>query len=138
MTFRKILFWAHLGAGLISGLSIGIMCFTGTVLAFEKELIAWAERDARQVNAPAPGTPRLRLEELQRRLRDAQPEARTMSIILLNDPRAAVVFSSGRSGGFYLNPYTGEIRQPRSGAMGEFMRVMVAWHRYLGFNGELS
>ena len=46
--FRQTVFWIHLVAGLISGLVIAIMCFTGTALAFEKELVAFAERDARR------------------------------------------------------------------------------------------
>ena len=33
--FRRILFWTHLAAGLIAGLFIGIMFFTGATLAFE-------------------------------------------------------------------------------------------------------
>ena len=69
-TFRKILFWSHLVAGLAAGLAIGVMCFTGTLLAFEKELVAWAERDARHVEPPAAGTPRLTLDELQTMMQD--------------------------------------------------------------------
>jgi uncharacterized iron-regulated membrane protein len=138
MTFRKTLFWLHLSAGVISGLSIAIMCFTGTVLAFEKELTAWYERDARRVDVPPPGTTRLSLDDLQRRLRTAHPDARPTSIILQNDPAAAVAFSSGRTGGFYVNPYTGDVRQPESAAMGRFMQAMVEWHRYLGFTGDVS
>ena len=71
MLFRKIVFWLHLVAGLISGIAIGIMCFTGTALAFEKQIVAWSERDARQISAPAPGQSRLALDELTRRVREA-------------------------------------------------------------------
>lgn len=138
MPFRKVLFWIHLVAGIISGLSIGIMCFTGTVLAFEKELVAWAERDARRVAPPGPDAPRLSLDQLQARLRETEPEARPVSIVIQNDPGAAVAFSTGRSGGFHLDPYTGDVRQPQSTAMATFMHTMVDWHRYLGFHGETS
>jgi uncharacterized iron-regulated membrane protein len=104
MTFRRILFWVHLVAGLIAGVSIGIMCFTGTVLAFEQELVGWAERDARRVVPPADLSARLPLESLQRKLREAQPEFRPTGVTLQNDPAAAVVFSAGRDGGVYVNP----------------------------------
>ena len=137
-TLRQIIFWAHLLAGILAGLSIAVMCFTGTVLAFEKELIAWSERDARRVEPPSAGAARLPLEELQRKLREAQPEARPMSVVIQNDPRAAVAFSAGRTGGFYVNPYTGEVKQPQSAAMSRFMQTMTAWHRTLGFTGEES
>jgi uncharacterized iron-regulated membrane protein len=134
--FRSILFWAHLAAGLIAGLFIGIMCFTGTVLAFEDEIVAWAERDARRVTPPATGAARLPLAELQGRLREAQPEFRPTGVVLLNDPEAAITFNAGRDGGFYANPYTGEVRQPASTKTHDFMHVMVAWHRFLGREDE--
>ncbi len=136
MTFRTFLFWLHLVAGLISGLSIGIMCFTGTVLAFEKELIAWSERDARQIEPPPAGTPRLPLEQLQAKLRAAHPDVRPSGLVFQNDPRAAVTFTVGRSGGYYVNPYTGEVRQPTSTAMSGFMHTMTDLHRTLGFHAE--
>ena len=138
MSFRSTLFWVHLVAGLISGLSIAIMCFTGTVLAFEKELIAWSERDARQIAPPPASTPRLTLEQMQSKLRETHPDARPSGIVLQNDPRAAVAFTVGRSGGYYVNPYTGEARQPGSTALSGFMHTMVDLHRTLGFHGEQS
>ena len=68
-TFRSVLFWLHLAAGLLAGLVVGIMCFTGAALAFEQEIVAWAERDARKVTPPARGTA-LPLADLQRKLRE--------------------------------------------------------------------
>jgi uncharacterized iron-regulated membrane protein len=133
--FRQILFWAHLAAGLVAGLFIGVMCFTGTVLAFEDEIVAWAERDARRVVATADAA-RLPLADLQRKLREAQPEFRAAGVTLLNDPAASVIFSAGRDGGFYANPYTGEIRAPASTKVNDFMHVMTDWHRFLGREGE--
>lgn len=138
VNFRTFLFWLHLAAGLVSGVSIGIMCFTGTVLAFEKELIAWSERDARRVDPPAGNAPRLPLEQLRERLRQARPDAAAASVVLQNDPGAAVAFTAGRSGGNYVNPYTGEVRQPASTAMSGFMRTMTDLHRYLGLSGAES
>lgn len=133
--FRKILFWTHLVAGLISGLSIGIMCFTGTILAFEHELSDWSERDARKVAVPA-DTTRLPLADLQRKLRETQPDFRSTGLTLLNDPAAAVTFTAGRDGAVFANPYTGEIKQPASTKVHDFMHLMIDWHRFLGREGE--
>src|ERR1041385_3775725 len=97
----------HLIAGLISGVSIGIMCFTGTALAFEKEIVAWTQRDARRVSLPTGNLPRLSLEQLQAKVREARPDIRATSIAIQNDPHAAVAFSTGSrggSGGLYANP----------------------------------
>lgn len=135
-TFRKTLFWLHLVAALLTGLLIAVMCFTGTALAFEKELVAWSERDARRV-AP-PDAPRLPLAALQSTLALAHPAVRPGTIIVSSDPTAAVAFVAGRNEAYYLNPYTAEIRQPASRATAAFMQTMVTWHRYLGFTGETS
>lgn len=133
--FRQILFWSHLAAGLFAGLFIGVMCFTGTTLAFEDEIVAWAERDAREV-VPLATPTRLSFDELRGKLREAQPEFRATSITLQNDPAAAITFSTGRDGGFYVNPYTGEVRQPTSTKVHDFMHVLLDWHRFLGREGE--
>jgi uncharacterized iron-regulated membrane protein len=134
-TIRSVLFWLHLVAGVIAGAAIGIMCFTGTMLAFEQEIVAWAERDARQVTVPGEAR-RLTLGELQQNLGAAQPAFRATSLILENQPTAAVAFSAGREGAFYANPYTGEIRQPGSTSGRKFMQTMTDWHRYLARSGD--
>jgi uncharacterized iron-regulated membrane protein len=138
MIFRQALFWLHLTAGVVCGLVIAVLCLTGAALAFEKELIAWAELDVRRVAPPAPDTPRLGVEELSSRLRTAFPAARPGSIVVARDPFTAVAFVSSRTAGWHANPYTGEVRQPRSFAMGRFMQRMFELHRYLGFSGENS
>lgn len=138
MNLRLLVFWLHLAAGIICGLVIAVLCFTGTALAFEKELIAWAERDARQIAAPAPGTPRLGIDELSARLRATFPEAKPTSIVVSRDSLTAVAFPVSRTEGYHANPYTGEVRRPASHSMGRFMQTMFEWHRYLGFSGQKS
>ena len=138
--FRKTIFWLHLIAGLVAGLSIAVMCLTGTALAFEKEILAWAQRDARTVPAPAENTARLTLEQLQAKVHDAQPDFRLTSIVLQNVPRAAVAFPASARGAapIYANPYTGEVRPSAPTAVNGFMQSMNSWHRYLNFTGEVA
>lgn len=136
MSLRKVVFWLHLVAGLISGISIGIMCLTGTALAFEKQIVAWSERDARQIPVVPTDQPRLTLDELHQRVREAHPDKRTASIIVSSDPRAAVAFSFGRDDSVYANPYTGQILRPASTATHDFLHVLVEWHRFLALSGE--
>ncbi|HEY0863233.1 MAG TPA: PepSY-associated TM helix domain-containing protein [Lacunisphaera sp.] len=134
--FRSILFWLHLAAGLVAGIAIGIMCFTGTVLAFEREIIAWAERDLRRITLPADGAARLPLSELVARVRAARPEARLASVVVSADPRDAVTFPLGREGALYADPHTGEVRAAATTRTRDFMRLMTDWHRYLARTGE--
>lgn len=136
MSFRKILFWVHLVAGLVAGTVIGIMCFTGAVLAFEDELVAWSERDARRVVVPAGDVQPLPLDELIDRARAAAPEAKVSAVTVQADPAAAVSVSFGRELAYHVNPYTGDVRQPASTAVHDFMHTMVAWHRWLAQEGD--
>jgi uncharacterized iron-regulated membrane protein len=134
-TFRSVLFWLHLAAGLVAGIAIGIMCFTGTVLAFEREIVAWAERDVRRVT-PADAAARLPLPELVARVREARPEARLASVVISADPRDAVAFPLGREGALYADPRTGEVRAAATTRTRDFMRLMTDWHRYLARTGD--
>ena len=132
---RKVIFWLHLAAGVMAGVVIGIMSLTGVALAFEKEIIAWSERDARKVAAPSPGAERLRVDDLLARLRKKE-EGRPTGLTVYADPNLAVLASYGRTNAYYLNPYTGEIRQPASDTTRKFMQSMIEWHRYVAASGE--
>lgn len=131
--FRKTLFWTHLVLGVTGAIFIAIMSFTGAALAYEKELIAWAESDARRVDAPAGGAARLPLEELLRRVTAAKPDARIASIAISPDPRAAHALALPNNVTAYANPYTGELREAQAPRMRAFMQSMRAWHLRLNF-----
>ena len=74
MTFRKILFWAHLVAGVVAGTVILVMCVTGTLLTFQQSALRFIERDQRFVS-PAPGAARLDVDALLAQVRLAVPDA---------------------------------------------------------------
>jgi len=131
-TLRKVIFWLHLIAGVIAGVVILIMSVTGAALAFEKEIIAWAERDARQVAVPTAATARLSLDNLLAQAREKNSGGRPSGITLDADPNIALLVSFGRTNSFYVNPYTGEVREPGASGTRAFMQTMIEWHRYLG------
>lgn len=133
---RKIIFWLHLLAGLIAGVIILIMCVTGAALAFEKEIVAWAERDVRRVAPPSADAARLPLEELLTRVKDLKPGERPSGITLDANPNVAIFVSFGRTNAFYVNPYSGEVREQGAKGARAFMHMMIDWHRYLGGHDE--
>ena len=136
MSVRKIIFWLHLTAGLVAGVIIAVMSATGVALAFEKEIVAWAERDVRRVT-PASWEP-LPLDELLAKARAAAPaDAKLSAITASRDPGAAVAVHFAREAGvYYINPYTGAVARPASTRTAAFMRTLVEWHRYLGQSGD--
>ncbi|EIP98765.1 putative iron-regulated membrane protein [Opitutaceae bacterium TAV1] len=142
MNLRKTVFWLHLAAGLTAGMVIAIMSFTGAALAFENEIVAWAERDARRIGPP-PAAPdgaapaRLSLDDLVARVRaDQEIEARPTAVTVSAGPADAVTLAFGRDATWYANPYTGVARQPASTRVHDFMHLMEDWHRRLAMSGD--
>lgn len=133
--FRKVLFWTHLVVGLAAGGVIAVVAFTGATMAFEKQVIAWAERDLRHVTRPTPDAPRLPLATILERVRAAQPEARPAGVIVSSDPTDPLTLSLGRTGSLYVNPYTGETQPSGAKDVRAFFRLMLTWHRWLGVSG---
>jgi uncharacterized iron-regulated membrane protein len=136
MSLRKFVFWIHLVAGLVAGAVIGIMSFTGVTLAFEKEIIAWAERDLRSVTPPTADSKHLPLDDLMVRIRDARPDSGRASLTLDADPNVAILASLGRTNTFHVDPYTGVVHSPGAQGLRRFMQLMIDWHRYVAQGGE--
>lgn len=133
--FRRILFWTHLACGLVAGVVIAIMSFTGVAIAFEAEILAWIDRDVARVVAPAGATPRP-LAELRAAVAAAHPDFKTTTIVVPRDPAVAYTFRAGREGHLYVNPYTGASASPRSGPAHDFLHALEDWHRWLGRDGD--
>lgn len=92
--FRNI----HLYLSLVSGLIIAVVCFTGGVLVFEKELEqAW--HSERYFVAPA-STPRLPLAQLTAAVQAYKPKATIAGVKVYADPARTVEISlAGAPGG---------------------------------------
>ena len=135
MSVRKVIFWLHLVAGLVAGAVIAIMSFTGAVLAFDNEIVEWAERDVRRIDIPSDAKP-LALDQLVADFREAYPDVRFGGVTVSADPHGAFAISAGRDGTYYINQYTGDIREPGLTRTHDFMHLMEDWHRYLARSGD--
>ncbi|MCY1082916.1 PepSY-associated TM helix domain-containing protein [Archangium lansingense] len=136
ITLRKIIFWPHLVSGIIAGIVIGIMSLTGVAIAFEPQILAWADSDARRVQVPSPDAPRLTVDELVARVRAERPKAQPSGVTVYPEPDSVVLVLTGRSEGVYVNPYTGEVREQGAQGWRSFFHVMEEWHRWLGAHGD--
>ena len=136
ITFRKIIFWPHLVSGVIAGIVIAIMSLTGAAIAFEHQILDWADSDTRRVQVPAADAPRLSVDELLARVRTARPQAQPSGVTVYPEPDSAVLVLTGRGEGVYVNPYTGEVREQGAKGWRSFFHVMEEWHRFLGAHGD--
>lgn len=129
---RKILFWSHLVAGCAGGLVILLMCATGVLLTYERQMQTKAEISTFVVVAPAIGANRLPLEELLGR----QEWTGTPTITLRSSASAPIEVNRGKAGVVYLDPYSGqELGRPNL-ARREFFQKVRGWHRWLTLEGE--
>lgn len=131
MKIRRIIFWAHLIAGVLAGVVILIMSFTGVCLAFESQLVNCAERAVREIASPGPDAKRLSYNALLEKARAANPEAEPTGLSIRVEPTASVMVNFGREDVLYLHPYTGEILGHGSKLRG-IMQQIENWHRWLG------
>jgi uncharacterized iron-regulated membrane protein len=133
---RRVIFWLHLVTGVLAGLVIGVMSVTGVLLAFERQIVAFAERDVRTVQLPASGVSRLALDDLVSKARAAVPEGRLSGVMLRADPTATVVVNFGRERTVFVHPYTGAVLGEGAKTLRHFFHTMTDWHRWLGTEGE--
>lgn len=136
MTIRKTLFWLHLTAGVIAGMVILLMSVTGVLLAFERQAIAFAERELRASAADASRAP-LPLSRVVAAASDAaSPEAKASNVIVRSDPRAPVTVAFGREKTLFVNPYTGAVLGEGAGRVRAFFEANRSLHRWLLLKGE--
>ncbi|MBL9135390.1 MAG: PepSY domain-containing protein [Verrucomicrobiales bacterium] len=131
-TFRRALFWLHMVIGLLTGGVIAITVFTGACLAFEKQVLAWAEREVRRVTPPDSSVAGWDLDQLVAKARELASGAAWTGITVRSDPAAAVTLTFGRTQTIHANPYTGELRVQSPTVLRAFFQCMLRWHRWLG------
>ena len=135
MKLRSLLFWPHLIAGVLAGLVILLMCVTGVLLTYERQLIAWADSGFTSVRS-APDAAPLPVEELLARVGEQRSGLVPTAVTLRNDPEAAVAIAAGRQT-LYVDRYSGAVvGEPSEGGIRAFMADMRAWHRWLAVEGE--
>ena len=135
MKLRSLIFWPHLIAGVSAGLVILLMCVTGVLLTYERQLIAWADSDFRSVHTGDDARP-LSMDALLARLHEARPELKPTVITARADQDAAVAVADGQRT-VYVDRYSGSVvGEASSGGVRAFMSNVRAWHRWLSVAGE--
>jgi uncharacterized iron-regulated membrane protein len=133
---RKVVFWLHLVAGVVAGSVIFVMSVTGVLLAFERQIVAFTERHTRTVQPPATDAPRLGLDALVSKAREALPEGPPTNVTLSAHPTTAALINFGREQVVLIDPYTGAVLGEGATTLRGFFRVVTDWHRRLGTQGE--
>jgi uncharacterized iron-regulated membrane protein len=131
---RKVIFWVHLTCGVAAGLVIGMMSITGVLLAFERQIVAWA--DAAPRASPSGPEARLTIDEALRAVAHARPDSSPTSVTLSRDPLAPLVVTAGRNRSLFVNRYTGNVAEPAGQRARAFFEAVEGWHRWLNVTGD--
>jgi uncharacterized iron-regulated membrane protein len=135
MKLRSLIFWPHLIAGTLAGSVILLMCVTGVLLTYERQLIAWADSGFVSLR-PSPETVPLSMDALLARVRETHPGLAPTAITLRADADAAVTVTAGERT-LYLDRYSGAvIGEASRGGVRAFMSNLRAWHRWFAVEGD--
>jgi uncharacterized iron-regulated membrane protein len=126
---RKSLFWTHLICGSVAAIVILIMCVTGVLLMYERQMLEWADRGFRSV----PVGPRLGPEALLKTVAQ-QTGSAPGALTLRSDPAAPAEVGAGRDVR-YVDVYTGRVLGEGSQGIRRFFRAVTDWHRWLALEG---
>lgn len=129
-TFRRCLFWAHLATGLVVGLIILVLAFTGLMMAFEPQLVARAERAIVREKANGQTTP-LTPEELVGKFEQAGIKGKPSTLNFASDPEAPVVFLVNKGNQQLFHPTTGEHLGKGAENWRRFFQINLSIHRWL-------
>jgi uncharacterized iron-regulated membrane protein len=130
---RTVIFWCHLVTGVLAGIVVFVMSATGVLLTYERQIAAWADTRAYTI-APSPSQPRLSVEALVAKVREAKPESPS-SVTLVADPTAPAAIGYGRGRTVYVDPYSGSVLGEGAVGVRDFFRVVEDVHRWLGAEG---
>ena len=132
--FRNVIFWCHLASGLTAGVVIFIMCVTGALLAFERNVIEWSENEARYVSSS--GGERLLPSQILTKTLEARPNAKPSALAIPNEENAAWQITIGRDGILFVDPFTGAVTGESNKSVRNLMTELRNWHRYVALWGD--
>ena len=134
---KKILLKLHLWISLPFGLIIALICFTGSIMVFEKEINELVYKERYKVT-PVSGE-RITPAEAAAVAAAVLPD--TMNIASVQIPcdevsTYAVSTPGRRRITVYVNPYTAEVTAIQNPGDGKFFSTVRELHRWLSFRGE--
>ncbi|WP_295181465.1 PepSY domain-containing protein [uncultured Christiangramia sp.] len=129
-TFRNFMTDVHLWLGLASGIILFLVCFSGTMLVFEKEIESIFAEELHVV----PSSEKLSIDELTSRMSE---KGTVSSVSIPTEASEAYEFrvktspEDRRGTTFMMDPYSAEILKPEPSPLDGFFSVMFRMHRWL-------
>ena len=137
-TVRRTLFWIHLVCGIGVGLVVGTLGVTGALLAFEQQLVEWADREYWTDDAPAPGPTPVDavLDEARAYTRATGTGDPLVTLTIYSDPGAPVAVAVGRERVLYLDRTNGSVLGENRTGIRSFLTRTTEVHRWLALSDQ--
>jgi len=133
MTARRLLFWLHLCVGVTVGLVVAFLAITGSILAFQTQIIGWAERGSR-ISDPVATMPCVAPSALLTNAADFQHRAPS-SLTLFADRHRPAEVMFGRDAWLLVHPCTGEVIGHGASVLRAFFANVRDLHRWIAWGG---
>ena len=136
MSFRRIIFWAHLVVGVATGLVIFALAFTGVMLTYEAQIKAAFDPS---VVPTTEYTEVMSADDIMKIARPAFP-GETATLNFYSDASKPISVSAGRHEAKLIDPYSGAFIEADSNPTEGFFGLMESIHRNLamGFDSAGS
>ncbi len=139
---RKLFNDVHLWLGIGAGLILFVVCLTGSILAFEKEIKQALNPSLYEVEVTE-GMEKQSLESISKKVANQLSEdGRVFFINVPSEVNAAYEINyrpkEGRGTSYMVNPYTGEILGSNKAKGSEFFMAMFRLHRWLLLDTEVG
>lgn len=132
---RRTIFWIHFVAGTLAGTVILVMCVTGAILAFERNIVEIADKEVRRYSlASGDFAPVSRIIVAARKISDANTDP--TAVVAYTEPGVSWQVSFGREVIVYVNPFTAEVVGTGNREVRRTMDFLRELHRYLAFTGD--
>ncbi len=128
MEFKRVIFWAHLIAGVLAGIVVLWLSVTGVLLTYERQIVSWLE----QGSVPAKGKTLSADQSVNVALEAT--DGKVSGVMFSRNSDAPVQAQIGRGTPQLLNPYSGDVL-PRADGARELFRTVTHLHRWLALEG---
>jgi uncharacterized iron-regulated membrane protein len=130
---RRILFWMHLGSGVVAGVLIVYFSVTGALLAYERQIVHAADRRSYVADSVLPGAAPIPLDDQLNRAAAALP-APVDAVTIYQDVLAPVEIETASRDVYFVDPHSGRVQGPVSPRLRAFFTQVTALHRWFGLS----
>lgn len=131
--FRKTLFWIHLAVGVTAGLVVLMMSVTGVLLTYERQIVAWVDK-----NQPVSCAENCADPDVDR-LYEAAIEATgnpAPTLTVFRDASRPVTARAGRGTEYLIDPFDGTVIREGTSSTDQFFAQVMRIHRWFALEGD--